>query len=407
MNPDLTTLLPHASKRISELVRQRDNAIDLTVGESRFGPPQCVVDALIAALEDHGTKPWPYAAAAGDAALRQSVAQYVGRATNIAIDPSAEVVITNGAAEAIWLTVFAMTAPGDEVILGDPAYALYEGSVRALGRKPVRVRSRRDEFGEVSVADVERSLTARTKLLVLNSPENPTGTVYRPNTIRELAALCTDRNIYLAHDEVFDFMTYDAPHLSALAATTNRERILSINSISKRFGLTGWRIGWLIAAPTCARELAKAHTFLSLACPAPLQRALVSALAAPETDAILRSRAEQFGDATRTAASRLCELGFRPFSGVPRGGFNLFLDVTMVFERLMRCATLAKTHDLDIKRRTRGELVAHLLLEECGVAVVPGNAFGPAGDDFVRVSVAGAPELIDEAITRLEQRLLA
>lgn len=403
MNPDLLAVLPHTSKRISELARQQPDVLDLTVGESRFGPPPAVIDVLVEQLRRNGAAPSPYSAAAGELSLRHGVAEYVKRATNVGLDPTSEVLITHGAAEAIWLTVFALTPPGGSVLLGDPAYTLYERTIRALGRTPVRVASRPEQDGEMRAEDIERALTSRTKLLILNSPENPTGVVYRPSSIRALVDLCREAGVYIAHDEVFDFMTYGAKHLSALAASGDRRHVLSINSFSKRFGITGWRMGWLVADPSCMREIIKAHTFFSLACAAPLQAALGEALGAPETQELLRSRTAAFSAVMRTAEARLRELGFRTFAGTPRGGFYLFLDVTAALERLRASRPLRESYNFDSTVRSSGDLVAEILLKEYRVAVVPGSAFGRNGDPCIRISVAGSPEVVEGAIARLGQ----
>ncbi len=271
-------LIGHPSRQLSERARSTPGAIDLTVGEPFYGPPARVLDRLAARLTGG---PAGYAPSLGDPALRRSIARYVARIADVAVDPARELLITVGAAEALWLTVLTTTEPGDEVLLPDPAYALYELVIRALDRQPVRVPTDPAAGFALPVAALEHRRTPRARLLIINAPGNPTGAVYDAAAIQALADWTRAAGLTLLHDEVLDFASFAPRHASALAVRGGRDHIVSINSFSKRLGLAGWRVGWLVAPPAIVERAAQAHTLVALAAPAPLQDALADALDHP------------------------------------------------------------------------------------------------------------------------------
>jgi aspartate/methionine/tyrosine aminotransferase len=392
-------LSSHPSRELSERARDTPGALDLTVGEPYYGPPARVIHSLAGGLAGAPGRPSSYAPAAGEPALRRSIARYVRRVAGADVDPAAEVLVTIGAAEALWLAVFTLTRPGDEVLLPDPAYSLYELVVLALDRRPVRVPTSAGSGFALPVDAVRREATERSRLLIINSPGNPTGAVYDAAAIQALADYTREAGLCLLHDEVLDFATFDGRHASALGVCGGRDHVVSINSFSKRFGLPGWRVGWLVARPGVVDQAAKAHTLFALATPAPLQAALSDALDDPAVERECRAHVANLEAAAREAGRAWQACGFAS-AAPPRAGFYLFLHAgafceTRLDEQLRR--SLAPR----IAGREFGEVAAEALFERTGVAVVPGTAFGAAGRELVRINCAGAPRTMQEAIARI------
>jgi aminotransferase len=390
VNRSLVATRPHRSKQISDAVAGDPTIVDLTVGEPSYGPPGVVSDtlaALVAVRTDEPSVPHNhYAPGRGTTELRAAISAWYRRAYGLEVDPETEILVTHGAAEALWLSVFTLTEPGDEVLMPDPCYMLYEPITTALGRVPVRVPTVPEDGFALDPEQVERAVTARTRALLVNSPANPTGTVLEPETVARLVELAAERGFHVVHDEVFDCLVYEGEHVPAIAVPGGREHALVANSFSKRFGITGWRLGWLAGPAAVLAEAAKAHTLMTLAVARLPQVAVAAALAEPAIEEEVTRNCRRLRERGRRFLDELLALGFSCPGGAPRCGFYLFL----------RPDALADGDG-------SGETFAHYLLREARVAVVPGRVFGPAGDAFVRFSYAGPQDALDRALERLAE----
>jgi aspartate/methionine/tyrosine aminotransferase len=401
VNRDLVATPPHPSKRISDAVAANPDVVNLTVGEPSFGAPAAFLDRLSALVADGRGDPAGeynrYAHSRGVAALRRAIAASYRSRYGLAVDPDTQLLVTHGAAEAIWLTVFTLTNPGDEVLMTDPCYMLYEPITVSLGRRPVRLRTSAGGGFRLSPEQVEEAAGDRARLLLLNSPNNPTGCVYDAGTLAALHAVAAARELTVMHDEVFDDYSYAGAHVPALAMDPQAERTVMVNSFSKRYGMTGWRLGWMLAAPAVVAEATKAHTYLSLSLGTAIQEAAAGIVGDEAVEREVRAHAEVMRERGRGFLDRLREIaGFGSVPAEPPGGgFYLFVPIGELAGRL----------GLDREPGSISIAVADLLLRTAGVAVVPGNGFGPGGEGYVRMSYAAPQERLDLALDRLRRCL--
>ena len=365
---------------IADVARRAEShgAIDLALGCPETPPPEPLLRAAAAAVlrgDNQYTNSW------GDEALRRAIAAKVARERGIGLDPAAEVTVTCGATEAMMNVMLAVADPGDEVILFEPYYETYRQIAVATGMRPrfVRLHPPGWDFDERELA---AAFNDRTKLIVLNSPNNPTGKVLSRDELRVVAGLCRRWNVLCLSDEVYEHLVFDGgEHRSMIEIEGMRERTAVVNSLSKTYSVSGWRIGYVLAPPELSAAVRKVHDVTSYCAPAPLQAAAVTALGLPEgyyRD--LRATLESRRDELRAALERG---GFRCYPA--RGGYFLMTDLGG-----FGCKT---DHEL-------GER----LLSEVGVAAVPGSAFyaGPgAGSAMMRFCFGKAETTIAAARERL------
>lgn len=399
MNTSLARAKPHRSRQLADALAGRADIVDLTVGEASFGPPSRMLDRLtelIAASRDDPAGPYHrYGHTRGAPALRAAISDWYARAYALAVDPDSEVLVTHGAAEALWLSIFASTDPGDEVLLPDPCYMLYEPITTSLGRIPIRVPTDPSDRFRLDPDAVARAAGPRTRLLVLNSPANPTGTVLEREHLAALVAVAAERGLLVVHDEVFDCFAYGVAHVPARAVDWGASSVVLANSLSKRFGASGWRLGWLVGPAELVSEAAKAHTFVTLGVGTLVQEAAAAALADPAHEVEVAAHAHEVRARGRRLLGDLASLGFT-YASPPDGGFYLFVR----FDELAASAATPEEPSLS-------EALARLLLATAKVAVVPGIAFGSRGEGFVRFSYAAPQAAVDLAVERLRSVIRA
>lgn len=336
MNDVLHALAPHASKQISEYAALHPEIIDLTVGVPSFGPPPTFRKALADLQGHNGDDPAPvdlYAPGRGHLGLRSEIARLYGRSYGCAVDPAQEVLVTNGAAGALSTAILTATNAGDEVLLADPCYMLYAPLVQLLGRQVKRIATSAENGFLLEDDAVKNSAGPRTRVLLVNSPANPTGTVHNRSRMEALCRLCAERGLRLLHDEVLDSFTGETLHFPAFALNAGRNTAICVNSLSKRFGMTGWRLGWLIAEPDFVEQASKCHTFLNLAVGHAVQQAAASALADPAADEEVSRHARAIRDRGRAFLASLREVPGLQVPGIPDGGFYAFVNVQQLAQR--------------------------------------------------------------------------
>ena len=396
MNALLGSLSAHSSKAVSEYVVQHPDIVDLAIGLPTFGPPESFTKSLAVQLNHRGgagaAAVDTYAPAAGDLSLRREIARIYARGHQRELDPSKEILVTNGAVDALATAVHTASEPGDEVLIPDPGYMIYEPLVRLLNRTVRRIPTTSAQGFLADPATTRQLIGRRTRLLILNSPANPTGAVYDRQRITQLCQLCGDHGLRLLHDEVLDCFVAGVEHSPAITLPAGDGTAICVNSLSKRFGMSGWRIGWLACDPDFVAQAVKCHTFFHLAVNHATQKAAAAALADPEAHtyvadqaSALRKRGLRFSAKLRTVPGLRVDV-------LPSGGFYVFVDI----REFARTRGLGADRDEDVSRAP-----AEYLLHTVRVAVIAGDHFGRQGRGFVRMSFAGPESALELAIERL------
>jgi aspartate/methionine/tyrosine aminotransferase len=360
--------------RARELEAQGRSVIHLELGEPDFHPGQSVIDSASRALSEGKDR---YCAVAGVPALREELAAYLARTRSIQVS-AANIVLAPGCKIALFLAMMALLEPGDEVLYPDPGFPGYPSITLGLGAVPVPFTlSARNHF-QPDPAELASKITPRTRMLITNSPGNPTGTVYTDAVQRALVQLAVKHDLWVLSDEIYARIIYAGEYLSMLRYPGMHERTLIIDGFSKSFAMTGWRLGYTVAPP----EVVPALVMMAIntyTCVAEFtQYAAIDALRDREGNT-----ARMVGEFTRRREQFARELnrvpGFR--CQPPEGAFYAWVDITgtgMTAEELCR-----------------------ILLEDAGVAAIPGAAFGPSGRDFIRFSFASSMETLHEAVQRI------
>lgn len=369
--PPPTTIFERTSQLAQSL-----GAINLGQGFPDLPEPPELIEAARRALVD---RPNQYPPMRGLAQLRQAIAAFYGSTQDLAIDEG-EVIVTSGATEALAASVLALVQPGDEVILVQPLYDAYLPLVRRAGGI-ARIIDLRPPDWTLPIEALVAAITPATRLIVLNTPNNPTGTALDRDTLEQIGALCERHDILLLCDEVWEAMLFDAPHVSPVAIDTLRARTVKIGSAGKIFSLTGWKVGWAVAAPPLAQRIAAQHQYLTFTTATPLQWAVAEGLALP-----LGWHAAQ---RQRYAAAR-----DRLAAGLARAGYGTLPAAGTWFVTVDLAASGLPTDD---------EAVADKLIREAGVATIPVSAFYAERPQtgYLRFCFAKTDAAIDMAIERL------
>jgi len=334
--------------RAQALEAQGRDIVHMEVGEPDFPTPEPIVRAAWAALEAGHTR---YTPALGLPTLRRAIADYYERRFGVSV-AAERVVVTPGSSIALQLVVAALVDPGDEVLMCDPGYPCNRHVVRLVEGRAVPLAVGPADGFRPTPAQVEAAWTDRTRALLLASPSNPTGTVIGPDELCALHETVRARGGYLIVDEIYQELVYESPPHTALAL--EGEDLFVVNSFSKYFGMTGWRVGWLVAPPAFVGPLDRLGQNLYIAAPTVAQHAAVAAFE-PETIAILEERRRLFGERRDWLVPALERLGLR-VTARPEGAFYVYAD----------CSAFT-TDSFDLAGR---------LLEDAGVAVTPGADFG-------------------------------
>jgi aspartate aminotransferase len=362
--------------RAKELERQGRSIIHLELGEPDFHPSAPVVDSLKKAIEDGHDR---YCPVQGVPALRDEIAQYLLRTRNIKVSGN-NVVIAPGCKIALFMAMMALIEPGDEVLYPDPGFPGYASITLGLGGVPVPFELSERNRLQADPDEVAAKISPRTKILIINSPSNPTGTVYTNEVQRRLAELALKHDLYVLSDEIYARIIFDEQFISMLAYPGMAERTLIIDGFSKSFAMTGWRLGYTVAPPEIVPHL-NMLTVNSYTCVAEFtQYAAIEALrdregATPRMVAEFMKRREQFTEDLNQVP------GFRCLP--PEGAFYAWVNIT--------------------ETGMTAEEVCRIMLDEARVAAIPGAAFGISGKDFVRFSFASSTATLREAVERIKR----
>ena len=386
MQPSATLAM---TARAKELRRGGRPVIGLSAGEPDFVTPEPILQAAIQAIRDGFTH---YTENLGMLELREEISRKFARDNGLSYDV-AQIICSNGAKQSVALAIFALARPGDEVLIPAPYWVSYPEMARLAGAEPVAVETTVRTNYRLDAEALERAITDRTRILILCSPSNPTGSVYTRPEMEELAAvLRRHEQVFIISDEIYEYILFDAEHVSIASLPGMKERTITVNGFSKGYAMTGWRLGYLAAELPIVKATSKVQSQLTSAPSSISQRAGIAALRmemGPVKDMV-----EQFRARRDFVLNEIREIdGLR--CPTPEGAFYLFPDVS---------AFLGRQAPSGRAIRSSNDLCFYLL-EEHDVALVPGEAFGdPSG---VRISYAASMADLEEALRRVRRGLEA
>lgn len=360
-----------------EIVQTMRDVISLGIGEPDFATPWHIREAALFSLEKGRTG---YTSNLGLPRLREAIASYVSRNFRVDYDAPTEVLVSVGVSEAIDIALRALLNPGDEVLYHEPCYVSYNPSVTLAHGKAVAVPVHEKDGFHLRADELEKRITPKSKVLLLNFPTNPTGATMPRESLEEIAAVCRKHDLIVLSDEIYAELTYDgAEHVSIASLPGMRERTVFLHGLSKGWAMTGFRIGYACAPRPLIEAMMKIHQYAILCAPIMAQDAAIEAL--EHGDAAVKDMREKYQLRRNFITSALNEMGLP--CPLPRGAFYVFPDIR---------PTGLTSREFSLR-----------LLEEKNVAVVPGPAFGPSGEGFVRCSYATALDQIKIAMQRMAE----
>lgn len=340
---------------IREMTRVSDsmNGLNLSQGFPDFESPAEIIRAAISAINSNKNQ---YPVTFGEPELRQAISKKVMDYNKITADPGTEITVTCGATEAMIATLKAIINPGDEIIIFEPFYENYGPDGILSGAVPRYVKLHAPDWS-IDFDELSNAFNSKTKAIIINTPNNPTGKVYSKLEMEFISKLCIDWDTYAITDEIYEHILYDgSSHISLASLPGMKERTITINSISKTYSVTGWRVGWAIAPPQITARIRKVHDFLTVGAPTPFQHAAAEALFFPENYYSLLQ--QKYDQACNHLHETLVNSGFKPFK--PKGAYYMIADVSELFE------LLKAENDFDFSKK---------LIEKTRVATVPGFSF--------------------------------
>ena len=374
----LKRIKPSGIRRFFSLAQGIPDVISLSVGEPDFTPPKHVLDAGWQAAKEGKTH---YAPTNGISELRESLAQKAYRNYGLHYDPNSEILVTVGGTEAIFLALIGLLNPGDEVLIPNPGFVVYEPGVLLAGGVPVHVPLFEKNDFRPSIDDVTSLITDKSRVMILNFPNNPTGAVLSHDEVAALAKIAVERDLIVISDEVYEKIIYDnAKHYCLATFPGMRERTLVVNSFSKTYAMTGLRVGYVYGPKELISYVWLVHQYV-VACVNSLAQYVALAALRGSQD-FVRDMVKEFDRRRRLVYERLNEIeGFD--CALPKGAFYVFPNI--------------KGFDMS------SEKFAECLVKKAHVTVVPGSAFGSYGEGYIRISYAASYEQLEEALNRIEK----
>ena len=363
------------------------DVIGFGAGEPNFATPAPIVDAAAAAVRD--PKNYRYTPTPGLPELREAIAKKTLRDSGYEVDPS-QVIVTNGGKQAVYESFQILLDEGDEVIIPSPFWTSYPEAVKLAGGVPVEVFVGADRGFEPSIEAIEAARTERTKAIIVNTPNNPTGAVWKPETVKAIAEWAIEHHVWVISDEIYEHLNYDGAKTTYIGAAVPevRDQLLVLNGVAKTYAMPGWRVGWMIAPPEVAKAASKLQGHMTSNVNNIAQRAAIQAVSG-SLDAVYEMR-EAFDARRKAIVSALNDI-----EGVncptPTGAFYAFADITALLGKpLGPNGTVSNT----------SSEFAAALLDEAHVAAVPGEAFGAPG--YLRFSYALADDQLAEGMRRMK-----
>ncbi len=362
-----------------ELERRGVKVVHLELGEPDFDTPQHIKDACAKSLRDGFTH---YTPSTGISELCEAIAEKIKADYGVDVNPRSQVVVMPGAKPCLYTAIVATVNPGDEVIIPNPTYPIYESVVRFIGGKPVPVPLKEENDFRLNPDDVAKRITSQTRMIVLNSPNNPCGSMLSKKDVEGIAEIARERKLIVLSDEIYSKITYEEPHHSILSEPGMLEQAIMVDGFSKTYAMTGWRLGYAVANSEVISHMVKLQINIT-SCPVSfIQAAAVVALKATQEPS--KAMVREYDRRRKVVVE-----GLNRIKGItcrmPTGAFYAFPNV--------------KSFNMKSKELMR------YLLEKAGVALVHGDAFGEYGEGYLRLSYATSIENIKEGLQRMEESL--
>lgn len=370
----ITQVRPSGIRKFFDIASEMDDVISLGVGEPDFDTPWRIREEGIFSLERGRTF---YTSNAGLQELRDEICRYLDRKIHVSYDPKKETMVTVGGSEAIDVALRCMLDPGDEVLIPQPSYVSYVPCTIMADGVPVIVELKNENEFKLTVGDMEKKITGRTKILVMPFPNNPTGSIMTKEDLEPVAEFVKEHDLYVLSDEIYSELSYKGDHVSIASLPGMRERTIVINGFSKGFAMTGWRLGYCCGPEAILKQMIKLHQFAIMCAPTNSQYAAVEGLRGCEEE--VEEMRKAYNQRRRFLMHEFARMGLECFE--PYGAFYVFPSIEEF-------------------QMSSDEFATRLLKEE-RVAVVPGSAFGECGEGFLRISYAYSLEDLKVALGRL------
>ena len=375
--PAAKAMRPSGIRKFFDLAAEMPECISLGVGEPDFKTPWAVREAGIESLEHGRTR---YTSNAGLKELRAEISRYLERRMNLRYDPMRQILVTVGGSEAIDMCIRTLVKPGDEVIIPEPCFVCYEPITTLSGGVPVHVACRQEDEFRLRADALKAAITPKTKLILINSPQNPTGTVYPRETLQGIADLAIRHDLIVVSDEINEKIIFDGEeHISIASLPGMRERTVVLNGFSKAYAMTGWRLGYLIVPRDLVRPMQALMQNFFLSTNSAVQKAGIAALTCADED-VARMHAT-YDERRRFLLGELKRLGFN-IPVEPMGAFYMLINARHLGSSSME--------------------LAFDLLEKAHIGITPGIDFGSQTEGFLRLSYANSIDNLAEAMRRLE-----
>ena len=376
ISENTTLIQPSKIRKMFNKALEYDQVLSFTLGEPDFTASENVVEAGCRAIREGQTK---YSANAGLLTLREAISSYLKRTEGLEYDPVSQIVVTPGAMGALYLALKTILNPGDEVIVSEPCWTNYIQQIQMCGGTAVSVQTDPKRSFDLDVEAIRSAVTDRTRAIILNSPCNPTGAVASREALDALAQVAKEFDLAVLADEVYKHILFDGAEYTSLASLPDMmERTLVIDSLSKTYAMTGWRVGFAAGPAEVISQMTKLQENTSACASTPCQYAAIEALNGPQTH--LAHMREQYRIRRDYVMNRIASIPGLSCSK-PQGTFYAFLDI--------------RQSGLD------SETFAMRLLEEEQVVLVPGTAFGEFGEGYIRLSYAASMESLEQGFDRI------
>lgn len=381
LNDAVTSLPGSGIRKMFNMAQEMDDVISLSLGEPGYTAAEHIVKAAKEAIDRGETH---YTQNAGILKLRKALSEKMKEKKGVVYNPANEIMVTSGGVEALFLAMQVMLSPGDEVILGDPYFSNYIGQIGMCRAVPVTVPLLEKNDFQYCTADIRAAVTDKTRMILLNSPSNPTGSVTGEKILREIAELCVEKDLYLITDEVYqEFIYGDEKYFSIASCPGMKERTVIVDSFSKTYAMTGWRCGIALGPAAIIEEMVKIQENVVSCVNTPTQYAAIAALEGPEDT--LKEMTEAYNKNRLMIIEAVREIP-KLSMATPKGAFYAFVNIS---------ETGMSSEEFAVK-----------LLKETGVVVVPGSAFGKAGEGYIRISYVAGEEEMKEGLRRIKNFML-
>lgn len=369
---------PSGIRKFFDIAATMQDVISLGIGEPDFVTPDVIREAGMNSLTRGETR---YTSNSGILELRRAIVAKWAGLYGVEYDPEDETLVTVGGSEALYLVLTAILNPGDEVLIPQPCFVSYEAEVIFAGGTPVPIGTQVEHLFQVTGAQLEAAVTPRTKAILINYPNNPTGAVLTPEYMADIAAVAARHDLLVISDEIYDRLIYAREHVTFSSLPEMRDQTVIIGGFSKDYAMTGWRLGFALGPADILQMMRKIHQYTIMSAPTTAQVAAIAALTDPRAEDAVQTMRASYNIRRKLLLDGLSSIGLPAFE--PRGAFYAFPDIRI--------------------SGMNSDDFCMTLLEEEAVACVPGPAFGLGGEGYIRICYATAKDKIEEALERMHR----